>query len=421
MTDYVNSILSKYLSGFRKGHSCQHVLLRLTEEWRKQLDNGKVFGALFMDLSKAFDCLPHDLLLAKLEAYGFDSPTLKLFQSYLNKRKQFVSIQGIMSDILEILSGVPQGSILGPILFNIFINDLLYYIKTTDTHNYADDNALSTAADSIAKVIETLEKGADEALSWIHDNFMSANLDKFQAIISTKDKRDTVGLEIRVGTKVIKTTDQVIQLGVTIDNKLRFDSYISEILTKASAKLNAIKRKGKYLSQCQRATLCNPYVISHFNYCSLVWHFGSIKNIHNTEKLHERAIRFIYNDYDSDYFDLLKEKKLCTLYTKRLQTMCCEVYKAINGISSQYMNELLFDRPSTYKSKQELNLYIPKAKQVTFGYKSFSLIAPKIWNSLPKSIKSLDTYKKFQPDIKKIILPWCVCNNCCSKQGIKLT
>ena len=82
--------------------------------------------------------------------------------------------------------------------------------------------------------------------------------------------------------------------------------------------------------------------------------------------------------------------------------MGCEVYKAINGISSQYMNALLLNRPSTFKSKQELNLYIPKAKQVTFGYKSFSLIAPKIWNSLPKSIKSLDTYKKFQPDIKKL-------------------
>ena len=107
MIDYVNSILSKYISGFRKGHSCQHVLLRLTEEWRKQLDNNKVFGALFMDLSKAFDCLPHDLLLAKLEAYGFDIHTLRLFQSYLSKRKQFVNIHGFMSDILEILSGVP--------------------------------------------------------------------------------------------------------------------------------------------------------------------------------------------------------------------------------------------------------------------------------------------------------------------------
>ena len=180
-----------------------------------------------MDLSKAFDCLPHDLLLAKLEAYGFDIHTLKIFQSYLSKRKQFVSIHGIMSDILEILSGVPQGSILGPILFNIFINDLLYHIKSTilestNVHNYVEDNVLSAAAESIRELIKILEKGADEALSWTDNNFMNANLDKFQAIISTKDKQDTINLEIRVGNKIIKNKDLVVQLGVITDNKLFF-------------------------------------------------------------------------------------------------------------------------------------------------------------------------------------------------------
>ena len=399
MNNFVNSILSKYISGFRKGHSCQHVLLRLTEEWRKQLDNNKVFGALFIDLSKAFDCLPHDLLLANLEAYGFDTCTLKLFQSYLSKRKQFVSIHGIISDILEILSGVPQGSILGPILFNIFLNDLLYYIKSTNIHNYADDNVLSAAANCISELIKILEKGADEALEWIDFNFMHANLDKFQAIISTKDKRDTKDLEIRVGNQYIKTKEQVVQLGVVIDHKLCFDDYISDLLKKASAKLDAIKRKGKYLSQSQKATLCNSYVISYFKYCSLIWHFGSIKNIHNTEKLHERTIRFIYDEYESDYFELLKKKKHCTLYSQRLQDMCCEIYKTINCNSSAYMNDLLIKRPSNYKSTKELNLHFPRVNQITFGYKSFSVVAPKIWNSIPMSIRASDVYKTFQLEI----------------------
>ena len=334
-----------------------------------------------MDLSKAFDCLPHDLLLAKLEAYGFDIHTLRLFQSYLSKRKQFVNIHGFMSDILEILSGVPQGSILGPILFNIFINDLLYHIKSTNTHNYADDNVLSAAADNVAGVIKSLETGADEALAWIDYNFMFANLDKFQAMISKKDNTDTKDLEIRVGKELIKSKEQVIQLGISIDNKLSYNTYISEQIKKASAKLNAIKRMGNFLSQGQKSSLCYAHVISYFNYCSLVWHFGSLKNIHNTEKLHERAIRFIYDDYETDYFQILKEKSLCTLYSERLRGMCSEIYKAKKGISSAYINDLLSERPSNYHSRQDLNLYVPRVNQITYGYQIFTVIAPKIWKS----------------------------------------
>ena len=108
MLDHVNKILSKHISAYRKGHSCQNVLLKLTEEWRKNLDENKVVGALLIDLSKAFDCLPHDLLIAKLDAYGFEKETINLLLSYLTKTKQGVKIKGTTSDFLEILSGIPQ-------------------------------------------------------------------------------------------------------------------------------------------------------------------------------------------------------------------------------------------------------------------------------------------------------------------------
>ena len=136
---YMNKYLSPFLCGFRKGFSTQHCLMAMLERWKTALDKNKIAGALLTDLSKAFDCLNHDLLIAKLDAYGFDLPSLKLIFDYLSGRKQRTKINGKLSSWAEIFSGVPQGSILGPLLFNIYINDIFYFVEN-DMANYADDN-----------------------------------------------------------------------------------------------------------------------------------------------------------------------------------------------------------------------------------------------------------------------------------------
>ena len=148
--------MSKFPSTYRKNVSCQNVLLRLIEQWRACLDNNKLVGAVLMDLSKAFYCLPHDLLIVKLEAYGFDRNTLKVFHSYLKDREQVVKVKGFVGIVKEIISGVPQEFILGPILFNIFINNLFYFVDGKNLHNFADNNALSDRADSIGELVESL-------------------------------------------------------------------------------------------------------------------------------------------------------------------------------------------------------------------------------------------------------------------------
>ena len=161
MSAYFDEIFSKYQYGFRKGYSTQQCLLALLEKWKAAIGKGKVFGVLLTDLSKAFDCLNHELLIAKLNAYGFTLPALKLVQDYLSDRKQTARVNNSYSTWFEFFFGVlPQGSILGPLLFNIFLADLCFILDKTDIANHADDNTPYTSSNDVNGLIKSLEKAS---------------------------------------------------------------------------------------------------------------------------------------------------------------------------------------------------------------------------------------------------------------------
>ena len=238
--DYIKPLLHKYLSGFRKGYSCQDILLRMTEDWRKALDNGQTVGAVAIDLSKAFDCMPHGLLIAKLKAYGFSDNACSFIKSYLVDRKQRVKIGHTFSDWVSNIKGVPQGSILGPLLFNIFINDFMFIKHNAKIYNYADDNTLSYASHSINGIKSRLEEDCVNSMEWFKNNNMKANADKFQVMFLNRKNicQDTT---LKIGNDHIRATESINILGIEVDNKLNFKFHINTICSQAGKQINALK------------------------------------------------------------------------------------------------------------------------------------------------------------------------------------
>ena len=183
----MDPLLSKYQCGFRRGFSAQNCLLAMLEKWKSSVDKGKEFGMLLTDLSKVFDCLSHELIIAKLNAYGFSLSALKLMQSYLSERKQRTKINEAYSSWEEILFGVPQGSMLGPILFNIFLSDLFLVVQNVDFASYADDNTIYGTGDKIDEVIFSLQESFKKFFKRFADNQIKTNEDKCHLIVSTNE------------------------------------------------------------------------------------------------------------------------------------------------------------------------------------------------------------------------------------------
>ena len=243
MSQFFEGIISKYQCGFRKGHSAQHTLTSLLEKWRCNVDQGRMFGALLTDLSKAFDCLPHDIILATLNAYGFDMKALNFIYDYLRNCKQRTKIDHAYSSWQNILYGVPQGSILGPLLFNIDLCDSFFVMNHEDIANYADDNMPYVSGKNIDEVVKFSEKYSRIIFKWFSDNQFQANTSKCHVLLSTDEH-----VQVKIGTAEIENSLSEKLLGVTIDVKLNFVKHIEQIYAKARTKIKALTRIAPFMN-----------------------------------------------------------------------------------------------------------------------------------------------------------------------------
>ena len=411
LNSFFSNILEDMLSAYRKKYSCNNVLVKCVEDWRSALDKNLTTGCVMMDLSKAFDCLPHGLLLAKLHAYGISSEACSLIKSYLQNRQQRVKVSGSYSSWNHVKQGVPQGSLTGPLLFNIFMNDLFYFLKNVTVYNYADDNSLSVCNVDPYAVREILKKESELAVKWFENNFMQANPDKFQYIVLSRRDVNVIS-EINICGNLIQSIENVKLLEVIFDEKLNFNKHTTQLCAKASRQLCVLQRLSSILDAKSKLLIFDTFIMSNFSYCPVVWH--SCRNEHSSmmEKIQKRAIRFVCNDFTSDYKELLRICNRPMLHSYLNQQKLFQAYKILHKLAPPIPLEFYTLKDQSYNMRQQYVLKKPYFDTIRYGFNSFKYQSILLWNRLPNDMKVIKKFSNF----KNAIQTWdgwkCECGSC---------
>ena len=330
----------------------------------------------------------------------------------MKNRKQRTKINEEYSSWKDLKCGVPQGSILGPLLFNIFINDIFYFIDKVKIANYADDNTTHAKAHDIMSLLKTLECETYTVLNWFTFNEMKSNSDKCHLIVASPNKRNYVSKSfIYLDNELLESEDLVKLLGVYIDKDLNFNEHVTRLLKKGNQKLHALMRISKFLNEEKLRLVMKTFIESQFNYCPLIWMCHNRTLNAKINRLHERALRVVYKDYNLSFEELLEKDKSFTIHDRNLQKLAIEMYKVKHNLSPSPIQDI-FSKGTSRNLRNNNEWVIPKARTVNNGIETIRYRGPFTWNLVPNEIRKSKSLSIF----KKKIIDWkpqgCTCRLC---------
>ena len=380
----------EFQSGFRKAHSTETSLVFLTDMIRQEIDNGKFCGLVMLDLQKAFDTVDHGILIRKLEAMGFNEGSLKWMTSYLESRIQMVDVDGTLSSKRSMGWGVPQGSILGPSLFLLYINDLSAAVSC-NLFLYADDSVLMVSHKDKPVVEDTLSAELDRVCEWLANNKLSLHTGKSEAILFGSKIRlsRSPGFSVRVGECIIKGVEKVKYLGCILDNCLTGEEMTLRNLTKIHQKIKFISRKASFLDSRTLHLLAGALVQCHFDYAAISWYTGLTQRLKGRlQTAQNKLIRVILRLHPRTHLEpehlhklnWLKVEK-CIIYIKLMLT-----FKIILNLAPKYLLNYFLPVRETHQhsTRGRTTDFVPCRFKTMIGKNSFRYNAAVLWNKLWK-------------------------------------
>ena len=391
---YFAPMLGSQLSGFRRGHSCTTALLKMTEDWRWALDRGDSVAAVAVDLSKAFDSIDHELLLAKLGAYGVQPHSMRLLSCYLSQRQQRVRIGPAASEWKMVERGVPQGSLLGPLFFNIFINDATKCAPGVSMRLYADDTTIYCADREPAALEFRTNTGLKAVCDWFGANGLQVNARKTQAmVLGNKGRYD---FDLRISGDRIAETETLKLLGFVLDNRLSGRVQVQEAVSKAARKAGALNRVKRTLPEETINMLYKAFILPHLEYCSPLLLTCDGPLTRKLERSQERTIRTLLRvPKDCSYDHVLSRAKLKRLAHRRAEQALTLVFRAVHGTGASYINEMFVLRDVGRELRGHHVLRVPRPTR-ELGRRSFACRAGGLWNLLPDNVRVIGVGTKFR-------------------------
>ena len=390
-----HNLIYKYQYGFRKKYSTNHALLSIVEEINTNLDNKNFACGVFVDLQKAFDTVDHQILQSKLSHYGINGFANKWLSSYLTNRSQSVTLNGFTSEEKKISCGVPQGSILGPLLFTIYINDMHKAFNECLVHHFADDtNLLFTDSDPL-KLQRIVNKALRKLVEWLRANRLSLNVDKTEFIIFRPPRRPlpnriTLTLD---GKKIFESTN-IKYLGLLMDSRLSWKFHINELSKKLSRAIGLLYKIRAYSPKPIMISLYFAIFHSHLTYGLPVWGFANQGLLDNITLLQKKALRIITSaDYHAHTKPIMKETNILSLTDQRhlqVSSLMWDLdHNSLPPTLSSYFKKCEDFHQHNTRHAANGKLQIKKTKTIKYGVNSFQVQGSLTLNSL----KDIDIYK----------------------------